>query len=152
LVYRLPNAIGYFIDSDMECDHMVNKFLISALAAVLLIAGFQYWQNGKLQAKTDVLIANNTVLDSAVKTQNQTITTLQTAMNNVIKNNAALAAAQQQVSEQTNQALAKLETYNGRLNNAALEKPTLIERRANAAFSDVMRQFAAATSHASSEH
>ena len=131
---------------------MANKFLISALAAVLLIAGFQYWQNGKLQAKTDVLIANNTVLDSAVKTQNQTITTLQTAMNNVIKNNAALAAAQQQVSEQTNQALAKLETYNGRLNNAALEKPTLIERRANAAFSDVMRQFAAATSHASSEH
>ena len=131
---------------------MANKLLISALAAVLLIAGVQYWQNGKLQAKADVLIANNTVLDRAVNIQNQTISTLQTAIDNVIKNNAALAAAQQQVSEQTNQALAKLETYKGRLNNAALEKPTLIERRANAAFSDVMRQFATATGHARSEH
>lgn len=131
---------------------MTHKILSGALVTVLIVAGYQYWQLIQLQAKANVLIANNTVLDSAVKTQNQTITTLKTAMDNVIKNNAALVAAQQELSKQTNQALAKLETYKGRLNDAALEKPTLVEHSANAAFSDLMRQFAAATSHASSEH
>ena len=126
---------------------MTRKILLSTLVAVLIVAGYQYWQLGKLQAKVDVLIANNTVLDGTVKTQYHTITTLQTHMANVIKNNAALVSAQAKIRQESHAAITALQNYKGRLNHAALKKPTLIEQRVNTAFSDVMQQFTAATDH-----
>ena len=124
-----------------------TKLMAMVLAVVLAIAGYQYWQMSVLKKQAGILIANNSVLDAAVKTQHETIDAMQGSIKDIIKNSAALAEAQKAIRQQSQKTLNQLNSYRGRLSNAALKKPTLVERRANDAFTGVLQQFTNATGH-----
>ena len=124
------------------------KIIGALLVVFALVLGFQHWQMTKLQAKADILMANNSTLDSAVKVQDATINSLQQGMKESIENTLLLATKIQAADKDRQKIVAQLNSYRGRLNDAALKKPTLVERRATNAFASVLQQYAATTGYA----
>jgi len=123
------------------------KIIGALLVVFALVLGFQHWQMTKLQAKADILMANNSTLDSAVKVQDSTINSLQQGMKESIENTLLLATKIQAADKDRQKIVAQLNSYRGRLNDAALKKPTLVERRATNAFASVLQQYAATTGY-----
>ena len=123
------------------------KIIGALLVIFAMVLGFQHWQMTKLQAKSDILMANNSTLDSAVKGQHAAIDALQISVQNTIENNKVLAQSLAVADKDRQKIVNQLNSYRGRLNDAALKKPKLVERRATAAFTGVLQQYARETGY-----
>lgn len=126
----------------MKVKLIIYAAVASAIAAIF---AYQYWQINKLQENVSILTENNVKLESAVETQKETIGQFETSLQQTIENNRVLNEQFSQANQKTEEIIQELNSYRGRLGNAALEKPTLIERRANDATDRLMREFTEAT-------
>ena len=121
---------------------------IKGIAIVVVVAvaigGYQHWQLGKLRDSVVVLTANNAQLTNSVGEQSATIGTLQSSLADTIDNNNRLAERLGVIDTHRRAQVRELNQYRGRLNEIALQKPTLIEYRANDAISRVLRELAEA--------
>ena len=106
----------------------------------------------KLQDTAATLTANNATLDASLKTQSATIDGLKSSIEEVIANAQALATAQADIAVASAAEIDKLDNYRGWLSDAALEDPEDIERRATAAFTGVMLEFAQSTGYKNPSH
>ena len=66
-------------------------------------------------------------------------------LDSVIKNTTRLAMQINQAEAERQSINNELNSFRGRLNDAAIKKPEIIESRSNIAFDDVLQQFAEAT-------
>ena len=129
-----------------------NNLVAVALVAILAIAGYQHWQMSKLQTTAATLTANNATLGASLKTQSATIDGLKSSIEEVIANAQALATAQADIAVASAAEIDKIDNYRGWLSDAALEDPEDIERRATAAFTDIMLEFAESTGYKNPSH
>lgn len=118
---------------------------VAIASAISVLFWYQTYQLDKLQENVQILSANSAKLETAVKLQEQTVTALETGLGNAIESSNDLARKITLADEQRQVITQELNSYRGRLGNAALKKPTLIERRATAATTNILHQFAEAT-------
>jgi septal ring factor EnvC (AmiA/AmiB activator) len=98
-----------------------------------------------LKESVTILSANNAKLQVAVSKQNDTITSFESQIRHSLRNNEQLRNDIRESEKKRNEITEKFNSYRGRLYNAAIKKPSLIERRANSAIADVLQQFARET-------
>lgn len=118
---------------------------IALASAVGAIFWYQNYQIDKMQANMQILAANNAKLTVAINLQKKAVGSLEVGLSNTIANNNHLAQQLTIVDEQRQTIIQELNSYRGRLGNAALKKPTLIERRATNATTNILLQFATET-------
>ena len=118
---------------------------VAIASAIGAVFWYQNYQLDKMQESMQILSANNAKLETAVELQKQTVTALETGLGNAIELSNGLAKKLASADEQRQVIIQELNSYRGRLGNAALKKPTLIERRATNATADILHQFATET-------
>ena len=127
----------------MKVRVLIYVAIASAVGALL---GYQNWQIGKLQEKVMLLTEYNATLESSIEQQRETITAFQNSLKEAFANNKLLQEDLKQARISKEKINQKLNSYRGRLYNAALKKPDIIERRANNATARLMRKFTDGTS------
>ena len=127
---------------------MKIKLLIAALLLGGIGTGFawQYLQINKLSAANSALIEENGQLDLAIRVQNHALEQLENSLDSVIENTQHLTQQINQAEQERQRINNELNGFRGRLSHVAIKKPSLIERRANNAFANVLREFQTATS------
>lgn len=126
---------------------MKIKLILFAVGASLVLGIFLYQKHqiSVLTESVGILTDNNAKLEVAVQTQSETVDYLADEMTAAFEANAILAEQLSGYAKVAQQNRLELDSFRGRLESAALKKPTLVERRANAALASVLRQFAEAT-------
>lgn len=124
-------------------NKMILKIKLAIYATVGAILLYQNYQLDKMRNNVQILSANNAKLEIAVKSQKQIVTALETGLGKTIELSNNLAKKLASADEQRQVIVQKLNSYRGRLGNAALKKPKFIERHANNATADILRQFTA---------
>ena len=114
-------------------------------SAISAVFWYQNWQISKMQKSMQILSGNNAKLEISVERQRETVGALEIGLKEAILNSNALAEKLVDADEHRQAIIQELNSYRGRLGNAALKKPTLIEQRIDAAAADVLRQFSAET-------
>lgn len=115
------------------------------IASVCAVFWYQSYQIDKLQANLVVLSGNNAKLKVSVNLQKETMVALETGLSSTIKLSNDLSKNLAKANEERQIITQELNSYRGRLSNAALKKPALIERRTTAATNNILRKFAEAT-------
>jgi len=126
----------------MKTKLLIGAICISVIGAVFFL---QHLQIAKLEKANNILIEQNGQLDLSLKIQDTTIMQMGSNLDSVIKSTTRLAMQINQAEAERQAITNQLNGFRGRLNNVAIKKPGLIESRANTAFADVLRDFAAAT-------
>ena len=122
-------------------------------AAVIAIGVYIYIQDTRIKSLTgDLKEANQmvTVLDNAVKTQKDTIDTIEQRFNETVKGTRQLNTEVARLREEQNEIEAQYNEYRGRLAKLSAKKPGLVERLANNAFDDILQSYSDATDRSNS--
>lgn len=120
------------------------------LAIVAFFTGIVYYQNTvikKLSDRVTVLssdVGANTVV---IETQQETIRSMEEDTKLIMGEIGVMQRAIVRSNEENNRKRVEYDSYRGRLYEVSLQRPTLIERRANSAFSDIMQTIARETTH-----
>ncbi len=119
---------------------MILRFAVClALAAGLYaVIGGSIFYVSKLQDDIRILTTNNLKLETSVQHQNEYIETLETARKNAIISRNVLSKDLAKAEEHRQIITQELNSFRGRLENAALKKPKLIERHATDALNGLM--------------
>lgn len=118
------------------------------VAAVAGIGIYVYVQNSRIESlTTDLDNANASVvqLSGQVATQNATIKAIEKQYNETVQGTRQLNTELARLREETNEIEAQYNEYRGRLARLSAKKPGLVERLANTAFDDILRDFTQAT-------
>ena len=128
---------------------MFLKIKIAIFFAVVAAAGsifaYQYWQINKMKETVNILTENNAKLEVAVTQQQEVISEFETELSETIANSNLLAEEIVSTNERHQKIVQELNSYRGRLERVALEKPEIVEDRINRATAVIMQQFAAET-------
>jgi len=132
---------------------MIKSKLISLLpylSLVLAFSGALYYQDMTIKR----LEKNVAELNVAAGEREVTIAIQQSTLETIARDSKIMAnelgIMQRAIVKNTqefNKKRTEYDTYRGRLYEASIQRPTLIERRANAAFSDIMQDIARETDH-----
>lgn len=117
-------------------------------AAVIAIGVYIYIQDTRIKSLTgDLKEANQmvSVLDNAVKTQKDTIETIEQRFDETVKGTRQLNSEVARLREEQNEIEAQYNEYRGRLAKLSAKKPGLVERLANNAFDDILQSYSDAT-------
>lgn len=119
---------------------MILRFVIflAFAAGLYAVIGGSIFYVGKLQDDIRILTTNNSKLETSVQNQNEYIDTLETARKNAIISRNVLSEDLAKAEEQRQIITQELNSFRGRLENAALKKPETIERYATDAFNGLM--------------
>ncbi len=128
---------------------MIIRFVICLIFVVglyMLIAGAFYYVAG-LREEISLLSFNNTKLENSVQRQERHIERTETRYKNATLSRDKLANKLAE-SERLRQTITQeYNSYRGRLEDAAIKKPEIVERRATDATNDVLRDIAKETEH-----
>jgi septal ring factor EnvC (AmiA/AmiB activator) len=128
---------------------LTGKFGIYLLVAAVAGGGiYVFIQEGRIKNLSEDL--NTAVqkvgrLETQVATQTQTISTMERQYNETIRGTRQLNAEVSRLREEQNEIEAQYNEYRGRLAKLSAKKPGLVERLANNAFADVLRNFTEVT-------
>lgn len=126
-------------------------FKLIFLAAIAAAIGGVFWyqdrQISQLTQDLQTSAANQAKLEAGVELQRLSIRNLERQARETQARYKELTANFQEAETQRTQAVNELQSYRGRLSNAALRRPTLIERRANDAIANLLRAFADSTTN-----
>lgn len=121
-----------------------NKYIIGA--AVIIGAATVFWiQHQNLQiVKRDLAIEaqNRVLLETAVETQENTISTLQTEFKEQIEQVKAHTAEITEIRKETETNRTTLSGYRSRLDRVANARPELIQKKANESFGTLLNDLA----------
>lgn len=126
----------------------------SNIKTYLLVAGiaglgiYMYIQNSHIeQLSIDLKDANTSViqLTGQVAIQNSTIASIEKQYDETVQGTRQLNTELARLREENNEIEAQYNEYRGRLAKLSAKKPGLVERLANNAFSDILRDFTEAT-------
>lgn len=116
------------------------KLIMVALAVGAAVIAWQDWKMSRLQNEVKTLTSNNVKLSFALNEQSAATKALQENIQQAIDSSNRLAEELGIVETHRRRITAELNSYRGRLNNVAIKKPTLIERRARTAFDGLVRE------------
>lgn len=125
--------------------NMTSYVLVAAAAALGI---YVYIQNSRIEGLTTELKHANAVvvqLTGQVAVQHSTIESIEKQYADTVQGTQQLNTKLARLREETNEIEAQYNDYRGRLAKLSAKKPEVVERLANNAFSNVMRQFTKAT-------
>ena len=120
------------------------------LAIVAFFTGIVYYQNTvikKLSDRVTVLSADAGANAVVIEMQLETIRSMEEDTKLIMSEIGVMQRAIVRSNEENNRKRVEYDSYRGRLYEVSLQRPTLIERRANSAFSDIMQTIARETTH-----
>ena len=122
-----------------------------ALVIILItVIVTQYYRLGKMEEEMTMLQEQATISRVTVDIQRITIGDLQLRSKQMITSISALDKEVKNAQEKEKSAILKYAGYQGRLYEASLKKPELVEIRANRAIRGIMQQFETATDRSDS--
>ena len=134
-----------------QCGMIKSKLsmIIPYIAVFAFFTGVIYYQHTVINRLADRVSALSTdagISAAKIANQNETIRLIETESKMIMKEIGVLQHTIVRNIEETNRKKLEYDSYRGRLHEASLHRPTLIERRANNAFSNVMQAIASETS------
>lgn len=120
------------------------------LAIVAFFTGIVYYQNTvikKLSDRVTVLSADVGANAVVIEMQLETIRSMEEDTKLIMSEIGVMQRVIVRSNEENNRKRVEYDSYRGRLYEVSLQRPTLIERRANSAFSDIMQTIARETTH-----
>lgn len=120
---------------------MLDKTKLVIGVAIIGVIGMQYLQIHSLKGSLKTETENSAKLEQAVNTQTDTIKTMSTQMTAMVVSANHLSGIITDIETKRNRKIAELNGYLGRLANASLKKPKLVEKLANRATKDVIKSF-----------
>lgn len=120
----------------------MTKYLFVGFAITVSLG---YFIIQDLRKQVEIVELNNQQLQWIAEQRTETIASLQKAISNVMEANNKLAEDMAKAEKERKEVAIKLNNYVGRLNNAAIKKPKLIENRVNDATAKLLQQFSEVT-------
>jgi septal ring factor EnvC (AmiA/AmiB activator) len=126
-------------------DTITTKYkLLFSVFGVASVAIILWWQNSELTAVKNSLnqvMEKNAELRLSVADHKASVATLEQAVSDILKSTKTLSKNLDKANTEREMITNKLNSYKGRLENAALKRPGFIESRANDAIDSVMHDF-----------
>ena len=128
---------------------MIGKVQLAGLVGLVGLVGglfaVQAWKVNRIEQQLVIALADNATLKQAAQWQNQAVERLETELETASTASRELATSLAEANKVRLDALSGILDAKGRLHDATLEKPGLVERRVNDGLDDIMRRIAAAT-------
>lgn len=122
--------------------------LLFVIALVGAIAGVFWYQNTVIESLTDrvsALSSETAKQRDTIEMQNKALLEIEVDTRFLITEISTLQTNFKENTEAANKKKSEYDSYRGRLYEVSLQKPTLIERRANSAFTGVMQNISRET-------
>lgn len=122
-----------------------KSLIVLVLASSLSVVGYQEWRSTKLQKSIITLEKSNAFLKTSLRSQNDVVRDIRSNLRHIVKSSQDLQNRINSLEIRRDEIRAELNSYKGRLHDAALKKTNIIERRINNAIRNLMREFSTVT-------